>query len=96
MKLLFTGSNGFLGKNILPFLKDNGCAVTTLDITNADINANLSREIPCFLESYDVVLHAAGKAHSVPKSDVEANLFFDVNLKGTLNLTTFLARDKRR
>jgi nucleoside-diphosphate-sugar epimerase len=84
--LLFTGANGFLGKSILPLLKNNGYAVTTLDIANADVNANISKETPRFSESYDIVLHAAGKAHTVPKNAAEANVFFDVNLKGTQHL----------
>jgi nucleoside-diphosphate-sugar epimerase len=34
----------------------------------------------------DCVIHAAGKAHSVPKTAVEDQEFFDVNLIGTNNL----------
>ena len=82
-KLLFTGSNGFLGKNILPLLEKDGYAVTALDIANSNINSNLSKEIPCFSETYDIVLHTAGKAHSVPRNEAEVNAFFDVNFKGT-------------
>jgi nucleoside-diphosphate-sugar epimerase len=91
-KLLLTGSNGFLGKSILSLLRSNGYAITTLDVANADINSNLSKEIPCFLGTYDVVLHAAGKAHAVPKNAAEANVFFDVNLKGTQRLCAGLEK----
>lgn len=91
IKLLFTGSNGFLGRNILPLLKD-GYTVTTLDIANANVNSNLCKDIPCFTESYDIVLHAAGKAHSVPKTDKEKQIFFDVNYQGTLNLCKALEK----
>ncbi len=84
--LLFTGSNGFLGKNILPLLKNAGYEITALDIVNADINSNLSKEVPCINKTYDIVLHVAGKAHSVPKTEVEKQMFFDVNYQGTINL----------
>ena len=92
INLLFVGSNGFLGKNVLPLLKQNEYAITTLDISNADINADLSKEIPQFSQSYDIVFHTAGKAHSVPKNDAEAKIFFDVNLKGTQNLCAGLEK----
>jgi len=64
-QLLFTGANGFLGKNVLPLLKKEGYVVTTFDMANADVNANLSQEIPCFNKPYEVVIHAAGKAYGV-------------------------------
>ena len=94
IKLLFTGTNGFLGRNILPLLERNGYAITTLDIENSDINSNLCKEIPCFTQSYDIVLHAAGKAHCVPRNDAEVNEFFDVNLKGTQHLCVGLEKSR--
>ncbi len=36
------------------------------------------------------MLHAAGKAHSTPKTEEEKQAFFDVNLQGTKNLCTAL------
>jgi nucleoside-diphosphate-sugar epimerase len=83
--LLFTGASGFLGKNVISLLSTNKYNVITLDIEDADINFNLSTQIP-MLEKYDVVLHAAGKAHSVPKTEAEKQVFYDVNYQGTVNL----------
>jgi nucleoside-diphosphate-sugar epimerase len=66
-KLLFTGGTGFLGKNVMPILSQN-YEVTTCGITPDDmIKANLAKEVPTLPERYDVVLHACGKAHVVPK-----------------------------
>ncbi|MDR0865167.1 MAG: NAD-dependent epimerase/dehydratase family protein [Candidatus Symbiothrix sp.] len=90
--LLFTGANGFLGKNILSLLKEKGYEISKLDISNSDIECNLSREIPKLKTFYDVVLHAAGKAHIVPKTEEERHVFFDVNLKGTVNLCKALEK----
>ncbi|WP_321480240.1 NAD-dependent epimerase/dehydratase family protein [uncultured Bacteroides sp.] len=88
MKLLFTGASGFLGKNIYPILKDM-YDITTVGLTVGDnYQVNISSEIPDFSETYDIILHAAGKAHSVPKTDAEKKLFFNVNLQGTKNLCT--------
>lgn len=90
MNLLFTGSSGFLGKNTLPLLANSFC-VKTLGISEFDdYNLSLVDYIPNFLEKFDVVLHAAGKAHSIPKTDIEQQAFFDVNLQGTKNLCAAL------
>ncbi|MCQ2374937.1 MAG: NAD(P)-dependent oxidoreductase [Salinivirgaceae bacterium] len=85
-KLLFTGGTGFLGANVRPIL-DKLYEVTTCGITNNDdIKANLAKEIPVFEKQYDIVLHACGKAHIVPKTEAEKQAFFDVNYQGTVNL----------
>ena len=85
-KLLFTGGTGFLGKNVMPLLKE--CyEVTTCGITPDDmLKSNLAKEVPDLPERYDVVLHACGKAHVVPKTDAEKQAFYDVNYQGTVNL----------
>ncbi|NDV47262.1 NAD-dependent epimerase/dehydratase family protein [Paludibacter sp. 221] len=83
--LLLTGSNGFLGRNILPLLKKD-YNVLTVDINNADINSDLSVEIPDIKTPANIVLHTAGKAHSIPKTEKEKQVFFDINYQGTINL----------
>ena len=57
-----------------------------------DYTVNIAKEIPELYERYDIILHAAGKAHSIPKTEKEKQLFFDVNLQGTKNLCTALER----
>lgn len=91
-KLLFTGGTGFLGKNVMTLLQDQ-YEVTTCGITPEDmINANLAQSVPVLPGRYDVVLHAAGKAHVMPKTDAEKQLFFDINYQGTVNLCKALER----
>ena len=85
-KLLFTGGTGFLGKIVMPLLQKS-YSVTTCGITPEDmIQANLAKSVPELPEQYDIVLHAAGKAHVVPKTEEEKQLFFDINYQGTVNL----------
>lgn len=92
MRLLFTGSSGFLGNNVSSLLK-NMYDVTTVGLMPSDnYTINIAKDIPAFNEIYDIVLHAAGKAHSIPKTEEEKQLFFDVNLQGTKNLCMALER----
>ena len=91
-KLLFTGGKGFLGHNVMPLLKERD-ELTTCGITNDDmIKANLAKETPVLPERYDVVLHAAGKAHVVPRTEAEKQAFLDVNYQGTVNLCSALEK----
>lgn len=91
-KLLFTGGTGFLGKNVMPILKGK-YEVTTCGITPDDIiKTNLAKEVPDLPERYEVVLHACGKAHVVPKTEAEKQAFYDVNYQGTVNLCAALEK----
>ena len=91
-KLLFTGGTGFLGKNVMPYLTEQ-YKVTTCGITPDDmLKANLAKDVPELPEPYDVVLHACGKAHVVPKTEAEKQSFYDVNYQGTVNLCAALEK----
>src|SRR5690606_13439252 len=86
MNLLFTGASGFLGQNVKPLL-ERKYEVTTMGISEGDdIKVNLATTVPVISETFDVVFHAAGKAHTVPKTEVEKQAFYDVNYQGTVNL----------
>lgn len=85
-KLLFTGASGFLGYNIRPIL-EKSYDVHTIGLTDDDdIKINMAKEVPPINTHYDFVLHAAGKAHTVPKTEAEKQVFYDVNYQGTVNL----------
>lgn len=85
--ILFTGASGFLGQNILWKLKTEYESVTTLGhLDSDDLTVNLVTVIPELPRRYDIVLHAAGKAHVVPKTHEEEKAFYDVNYQGTVNL----------
>lgn len=86
MELLFTGASGFIGLNIKSILEKK-YSVTTVGISEEDdFNVDISKERPVFNKRFDIVLHAAGKAHSIPKTKLEAQSFFDINYLGTIML----------
>lgn len=91
-KLLFTGGTGFLGANVKPIL-DNKFEVTTIGITEKDdLFANLAEDVPELPCAYDIVLHAAGKAHVYPKTEAEKQSFYAVNYTGTVHLCDALLK----
>ena len=91
-KLLFTGASGFLGTNLKPLLR-NEYEVKTLGLMDGDdYKVNIASTVPNVDIHFDVVLHAAGKAHMVPKSEEEKKLFFDINYQGTVNLCRALEK----
>lgn len=91
-KLLLTGAMGFVGKNVLPILASDYVVKTLGRSGENDIVADLSTGVPRINETFDIVYHAAGKAHSVPRTEAESKMFFDANLTGTQNLCVALER----
>lgn len=92
-KLLFTGASGFLGYNILPILHKEYETVHTMGLGQEDdIKINLAKEVPPINTHYDIVLHACGKAHVVPRTPEEEKAFYDVNYEGTRNLCSALEK----
>ena len=92
MNLLFTGASGFLGNNVRPILEKT-YQVVTIGLTSEDnYTVNIAKEVPELKEYCEIVLHAAGKAHVVPRTEEEKKAFYDVNLQGTKNLCTALEK----
>lgn len=91
MKILITGANGFLGKSIVKELTDNH-KLRSLSRSCGDYQVSLETDVPNFKHKFDLVVHAAGKAHSVPKTESERRQFYNVNVTGTENLLKGLER----
>jgi nucleoside-diphosphate-sugar epimerase len=81
---LITGGSGFLGKYLISEFESDDCIV--LGSGDFQKNVDLSNTIPDFNDKFDLVIHAAGKAHFSPKSIQEQDIFFTVNVNGTINL----------
>lgn len=81
---ILTGSTGFLGRFIQNEIQ--GDVVTLGRKSSCSVSVDLSKEIPEFSKGSNLVIHSAGKAHNVPKTEADKQDFFDVNVTGTQNL----------
>jgi len=95
MKILLTGSHGFLGGFIRQ--KFINYSLFTLSRNNkVDIKCDLSKSVPDLNgQSFDLIIHNAGKAHAVPKTILEEDEFIEVNFDGTRNLCYGFERTKQ-
>lgn len=96
MKVLLTGSNGFLGQYLSQFLAEKGDSVLahtrkaqTFDHPNiSNINFDLNDNLDNIdLSQVEVIIHCAGRAHVMNEtaaSPLEA--YRQTNVQGTLNL----------
>jgi len=85
MNILLTGANGFLGKIIFQRLEIE-YQILTLSRNYGEYQVCLDKQIPNFHHVFEMVVHAAGKAHSMPKTEEERKQFHEVNVIGTENL----------
>lgn len=92
MKVLLTGGYGFLGSHFRQSFERQEVHSLGRGDSNT-ISVDLSKTVPTLNDTYDLVIHCAGKAHSIPRSIEEEKIFFEVNHKGTINLLRAL--DKR-
>lgn len=90
MKILITGGNGFLGRNLQSYLKGAHEVVTLGRNESCDIQADLSQSCP-ELPFFDLVIHAAGKAHDFSSSEEDA--YYQVNTQGTQYLLEALEKE---
>jgi nucleoside-diphosphate-sugar epimerase len=83
MRIVVTGSQGFIGNRLVPVLINNGYEVTKLDLeTGYDItNWDCIKGI----KDFDLVIHLAAVSY-VPKSYEIPREMFKVNMEGTLNM----------
>lgn len=91
MEILITGANGYLGKNLISFLeKDHNITKFNRQDFNL-LNETCQFEID---KKYDLVIHAMGRAHTVPVDLIEAGEFYKVNVLSTINLLNALLVNK--
>lgn len=92
MNILLTGANGFLGSAIAHHFSAE--TLYRLGRTQGDIIADLEHELPS-LPVVDLVIHAAGKAHTVPRTEAEKAAFENINVGGTHRLLQALSQATR-
>lgn len=87
MYILLAGSQGFLGNQLKSsWIASNN--ITGLDINEKanNIICNLAIKVPVLSRRYDLVIHAAAKAHIIPRTRKEEEELYRVNTQGTINL----------
>ena len=89
MEILLTGSNGFLARYLKTGISKHN--IFNLSRNNSDYNLDLSLFIPFFNEKFDLVIHSAGKAHTIPITQEERDSFNKINVIGTNNLLNGLS-----
>jgi nucleoside-diphosphate-sugar epimerase len=83
MKILLTGSTGFIGKKILEYFIGNNFLIKTIGRNNSnDIYYNFNSIVEN-LSSFEVVIHSAGKAHVLNTTIANSEKTFDFNTRGT-------------
>jgi nucleoside-diphosphate-sugar epimerase len=90
MKVLLTGGSGFLGSEINKAIEIENEVISIGRGSSNAIRCDISDTIP-FLPACDSIIHVAGKAHLLPKNEIERNEFFKVNVIGTQNLLNSLS-----
>ena len=85
MKILITGGSGFLGRAILKRFQEQDI-IRLGRSERCEIKCDIARETPLISMQPDYLIHAAGKAHMIPKTQEEADAFFRVNTVGTERL----------
>lgn len=92
MHILVTGSEGFVAKSLVPYLRSNQIEVTTLDKDPSSDPSHIqyrlgsySGELSRFFEGVDCVIHLASESH-VDRSITGPKEFIDNNVTGTLEL----------
>jgi len=99
MKVLVTGSEGFIGRNLVKYLKDRGFEVFSLDISGGELRLDvtefdtLSRSLSNI--DFDAVIHLAAIAN-IPESIKDPYKCFKVNVYGTLNILEIASRKNIR
>jgi len=86
MNILLTGANGFLGRSISSHLSVKNNFIYSLSKSVGDYKISLSEHIPDFKHNFELIIHAAGKAHKTPTNKFEVQEIQNVNVNGTANL----------
>ena len=86
MKILVTGSRGFVGRETVKLLEKNGHEVIHFDLVDGlDIRDYATLNLKVFMKSPDRILHLAAIAR-FSEADDDPKLAFETNVKGTENV----------
>lgn len=102
--LLITGISGFVGTNLLKYLREHGNYHITGTSRNADsirhmesdnLDVVSNKEIYQSTRSYDAYIHLAGKVHDVRDKNMNDKEYFTANYKATKKLYKHFKEDQK-
>lgn len=84
MKVLITGSSGFIGKNLVPFLREKSFQVITCDLT-AGCDVTRLKKLKLKTKKISAIVHLAAQPGVIPsiKNPLQT---FQTNVLGTVNV----------
>ena len=102
MKALVTGTTGFIGSQLVKTLENNGYSLRVLSRNdNSDYDKVIcdfgSERIPeSALDSIDIVFHLAGYTHDLVSDPIKDKIYYDVNVKATVDLIKIAVKKRVR
>jgi nucleoside-diphosphate-sugar epimerase len=91
--LFLTGHSGFIGKVLLNELKNKFKVYTIGRNLKSDIFFDLNQENWSCNFKPDIIIHAAGIAHFIPKTEEQEKLIYKTNVLGTVNFINGLSKN---
>ena len=102
MKALVTGATGFIGSQLIKTLENNGYSLRIISRkNNSDYDTVIcdlgNDRIPeSALDSIDTVFHLAGYSHDLVSNPIKDKIYYDVNVKATVDLIKIAAKKRVR
>lgn len=96
-KVIVTGANGFVGKNLVDLLHSKGCEVLSIlrshvpELENSVIipSFDVSNDFVKLFTGYDCLIHCAARVHVMDEYvSNRLDIYREVNTVGTINLAT--------
>lgn len=99
MKVLVTGANGFVGRNIVPYLRKMGHVILTTDLDSGGVRGDITDKgfvlQTLMRHDFDSIVHLSAVA-DVRRCIEDAHRCYEVNSFGTLNLLELAIRKRVR